>query len=1022
MVPNSGLDVEVINSVAPNEKIWFPTGDDSSIPPPLNQLVDVNLSRRSVVYEVTLGRDLGIDIVQGPVGPVIGQVTVGSKAEQLGLRSGDIIVATSATAGDQMWTHESDESVKSALNTRFVMSPQVKMRLERTLESVPEDVAEMLRVPYVTTVQLKRPIGLHVVEGPGKTVFVQYIKPDLGASRSRRIEVGDQIVAMSASWGDKMWEVNSVESFVVGVKMRTDTQLSFQIKRMVPLEVYTGQVAGRQQRLLLKKEESIRKVAANTAPKEYSPMSASNMDDDMDEELMSGRSGEIPTRNKVNNDQNNLALGGSLIDYIDRISTTAELAELWNGFQKREIKGEKLTPFMANKLMTAALRLEIPDLAIDVFEDSFGFYCDPDPAKDMLNLFDPLFDEKEEKTVNMKWDTSAEFDKMIQEASGKKQTNKRSIEENPINSTMNLRKSVGTKETKLLMPNNFVCTTAVKAYGRKNLVNKALAIAPWAESKNINLDIYFLSSLLFVCAKTKKVNEAEKIFWEDIPQRGLNYTVATTNSLMYMYAKINRPDDALKVYELSKDMGLKCTVVTYGVLIKALMRSGKKELQETSFEILRSLPEMGIFPGTEVYNQFLEHYAKTHDFRQTKNVLRLMSQSKPRAKPDVVSYGYLISCFAESKKPRSALTVYHQMRKRRIAPNGYTYMGVLKALSHMRDGLSAVQVIGEMREKGVIPDRKHYAMAMFACVTSNQCGLAESVFAMYVRMGEKPDVALYTLFLRALLQQGKWQEGMLLFRRMLNGKEIAGRPNHHTLNCLLQYQVLDSRWSEALKTLDLVLLLQQPASDKQVSPIVTSEASPPTAVTPSGASPSGNAAPQSTAGASSTSVEFGELYTSARKIFIRNRKAMIVTANGNAPSLESTFTALSSGLGTYSTQLQRMQKEDIAYAPSAGEDYGRVVELPKPHPNGLHFLMDAAERIGSYKDSYFQVDFYLELLKACILEGQTVLAKKLLNMRANGQIRLRDDDDEKMKNIEDLARKALASSASNSISGNKRQK
>jgi hypothetical protein len=32
------------------------------------------------------------------------------------------------------------------------------------------------------------------------------------------------------------------------------------------------------------------------------------------------------------------------------------------------------------------------------------------------------------------------------------------------------------------------------------------------------------------------------------------------------------------------------------------------------------------------------------------------------------------------------------MRKRKIAPNAYTYMGVLKALSHMRDGISAVQV------------------------------------------------------------------------------------------------------------------------------------------------------------------------------------------------------------------------------------------------------------------------------------------------------------------------------------------
>jgi hypothetical protein len=48
------------------------------------------------------------------------QVTLGSKADQLGLKLGDIIVATSATAGDQMWTHESDESVKSALNTRYV--------------------------------------------------------------------------------------------------------------------------------------------------------------------------------------------------------------------------------------------------------------------------------------------------------------------------------------------------------------------------------------------------------------------------------------------------------------------------------------------------------------------------------------------------------------------------------------------------------------------------------------------------------------------------------------------------------------------------------------------------------------------------------------------------------------------------------------------------------------------------------------------------------------------------------------
>lgn len=93
-----------------------------------------------------------------------------------------------------------------------------------------------------------------------------------------------------------------------------------------------------------------------------------------------------------------------------------------------------------------------------------------------------------------------------------------------------------------------------------------------------------------------------------------------------------------------------------------------------------------------MYNQLLEHYGRTHNFRKTKNVLKLMSSARPRVKPDVVTYGHVIHCFAHSKKPRSALRAFEQMRAQHIAPNGYTYMGVLRALAHMRDAFSAVQV------------------------------------------------------------------------------------------------------------------------------------------------------------------------------------------------------------------------------------------------------------------------------------------------------------------------------------------
>jgi pentatricopeptide repeat protein len=122
--------------------------------------------------------------------------------------------------------------------------------------------------------------------------------------------------------------------------------------------------------------------------------------------------------------------------------------------------------------------------------------------------------------------------------------------EEPIGKQM--KKNSKGFEFNFLAPNNFVCTTAVKAYGRKMDVDKALAVLPWMESKGVVADTYLLSSLLFVCAKTKRVAEAENIFWQQMPGRNLTYSVATTNSLMYMYAKLNRPDDALKVYELAK--------------------------------------------------------------------------------------------------------------------------------------------------------------------------------------------------------------------------------------------------------------------------------------------------------------------------------------------------------------------------------------------------------------------------------------------------------------------------------------
>lgn len=934
------------------------------IPAPLkDNIVDVNLESRAVVYEVEVGRDLGFEIIAGPSdnSAIVGQVFAGSRAEGLGLQQGDLIVATSATAGDQMWSHDSVDSVRSALSTRFVMSASVRMRFERSLASIPPSLLPLLRVPSLSTVKLKRPIGLHVVEGPQKAVYVQYIKPALGAARSRRVEVGDQIVAMSASWGDRMWEVTSVEAFVVGVRMRSDSQLSFRLRRLVPLSVYSGQVAGRQQRLLVKQ-----------AATDSFPTSSKNT-------VWLDNPASSPNSSSSNHPE-----GASLLARVEALKTKAELARFWQQYKalhcsagSRSGQRDGMTAFIANRVMSLALQLELPELAVDLFESVFGFEALANPAASALRLFR----DDSESGSSENWASVA------------------LTSPSPAGSGEGGGCAAAEWDPRLVRPNNFVCTTAAKAYGRLFRIEEALALLPWLEdSVQEPADVYFMSTLLYVCAKAKRVKEAEALFWKAIPARNLSYTVATANSLMYMYAKLNRPDDALRVYELIKRTGLKCTVVTYGILIKALMRSGQRSLQDTAFEILRSLPGLGIHPGVEVYNQIFEYYARTHDYKQAKAVLRLMALSKPRVKLDAVSYGYLITCFADSKKPRSALSAFHQMRKQRIAPSRHAYMGVLKALAHMRDGLSAVQVVSEMHETGVRPDKRHYSMAMFACVVANQCELAESIIALYLRQGLVPDVALCSLWLRALLQQDKWTEGDELLRRMRTGE--YAKPNQQTLNYLLQYQIQAEKWSEALATLG----------------------------------------------------------------------GLLDGCSHSAGGLHGTVSALSFALGVYSSQVTRMYREDfgsiqyknsdefaedvtiddppaldappLSRSNSKANTIGRLIrdnnlgvlglvspapegflgpgerdrEQPavlagrtptRPSPAALRFLVQAVQLVGSHDKLALPGDFYIELLKGLIVEGQPAQAKILLDLRDNGQLRIKVDEKNKLSNIESLASRAI---------------
>lgn len=54
---------------------------------------------------------------------------------------------------------------------------------------------------------------------------------------------------------------------------------------------------------------------------------------------------------------------------------------------------------------------------------------------------------------------------------------------------------------------------------------------------------------------------------------------------------------------MTKTLGLSCSIITYGVIIKALLRSHNPSLEAKAFEILSNIPALGYQLNAEIFNQ-----------------------------------------------------------------------------------------------------------------------------------------------------------------------------------------------------------------------------------------------------------------------------------------------------------------------------------------------------------------------------------------------------------------------------------
>ncbi|OVA00149.1 Pentatricopeptide repeat [Macleaya cordata] len=242
----------------------------------------------------------------------------------------------------------------------------------------------------------------------------------------------------------------------------------------------------------------------------------------------------------------------------------------------------------------------------------------------------------------------------------------------------------------------------ISGYIHKDLSGSALEM--FGNMNSVRPNEVTLVSALAACARIGDIVIGKKIHCYVI-ERGFIVDVFLGSSLIDMYAKCGRPDDARKVFDQMQERNVVCwtsmiACYTQSGLFKEAMGifremqvAGVKADEATVACVVSACGHLGaldqgrwvhaycdrngIKMNLTVNNALIDMYSKCGDIDKAFDIFVELAQK------DVFSWTVMISGFAMNGKSDKALDLFSQMEKSsEVRPNEVTFLGVLFACSH----------------------------------------------------------------------------------------------------------------------------------------------------------------------------------------------------------------------------------------------------------------------------------------------------------------------------------------------------
>ena len=246
--------------------------------------------------------------------------------------------------------------------------------------------------------------------------------------------------------------------------------------------------------------------------------------------------------------------------------------------------------------------------------------------------------------------------------------------------------------------------------------------------------------------------------------------------------------------------GIVPSVQTIGTIMKLYMRLKKPNDAIDCFDFFK---EYNLNPNVYSYNTLMDAHIEKADYTEAINVLEVMQDND--VLPDTVTLCTMMKLYLKVNEPQNAILIHGLYKKYNIPQDEYSFNTLINSYTENGNYDKAFETFDKMIAKKFIPDTTTIATIMKLHLKLKQPHKVIKAYnSLFKKYDVKEDVYTFSILIKAYNENRQYNKAIEVFHQMQNRPDI--KLNDVTINTILHTY---NKMNKPDKTIDTFELYQR---------------------------------------------------------------------------------------------------------------------------------------------------------------------------------------------------------------------